>query len=178
MFNESKLNAALVEYKREFATNWSKEKYKWEAVKHFQDNWDINAVDFAEMIENALRKTKNLLSSYNYYPFLMIKEFAKKDPNYVRTMFSELYDESKDVCDRIEKFKGKSMTLLSKYGGGAGQHYQNENAISTYLWLRYPDKYYIYKIGEIKNVSNVLVGGYTFKNGAYADNTQLYSFLR
>lgn len=172
MFNESKLNAALVEYKKEFATNWSKEKYKWEAVKHFQDNWDENAIDFAEMLNKALSKTKNLLTSREYYPLLMIKEFVKRDPNYVRAMFSELYDEEgKDLCARIENFKEKAGILLSKYGGGkAKQHYQNENAISTYLWLRYPDKYYIYKIGEVKNVSVALGSGYTFKSGAYAAN--------
>lgn len=53
---------------------------------------------------------------------------------------------------------------------GAGQHYQYENAISTYLWLRYPDKYYIYKFGEIKAVADELESDYRFKKGAYADN--------
>ncbi|MDE6017814.1 MAG: EVE domain-containing protein, partial [Muribaculaceae bacterium] len=32
-------------------------------------------------------------------------------------------------------------------------HYQNTNAISTYLWLNDPGKYYIYKYGEYKNVA-------------------------
>lgn len=27
-------------------------KYKWEAVKWFQDHWDINANDFADMFAN------------------------------------------------------------------------------------------------------------------------------
>ena len=30
---------------------------------------------------------------------------------------------------------------------------QNVNSVSTYLWLRYPDKYYIYKYGEIRPVA-------------------------
>lgn len=38
------------------------------------------------------------------------------------------------------------------------------------MWLRYPDKYYIYKLTEIKAVSNELESDYTFKKGAYADN--------
>ncbi len=40
----------------------------------------------------------------------------------------------------------------------------------TYLWLRYPDKYYIYKLSEVKAVSSELESDYRFKKGAYADN--------
>ena len=71
-------------------------------------------------------------------------------------MFIELFDESKDVYERIDSFKQKSNSLLERYGNGAGQHYQYENAICTYLWLRYPDKYYIYKLSEIKAVSRLM----------------------
>lgn len=48
--------------------------------------------------------------------------------------------------------------------------------ISTYLWLRYPNKYYIYKFGEIKKVAGELESDYQFKKGAYADNIR--NFLR
>ena len=74
-------------------------------------------------------------------------------------------------------FKMQSSILLEKYGNGAAQHYQYENAISTYLWLRYPDKYYyIYKFGEVKTVSSEPESDYRFKKGAYADNIR--NFLR
>ena len=56
------------------------------------------------------------------------------------------------------------------------QHYQYENAISTYLWLRFPDKYYIYKFGEVKTVASELESDYRFKKGAYADNIR--NFLK
>ena len=39
MFNHSNLAEVLVAYKQNFvAKQWSTEKYKWEAVKEFQDN--------------------------------------------------------------------------------------------------------------------------------------------
>ena len=48
MFNKMRLKSALVEYKKRFVqTQWPDEKYKWEAVKCFQVNWDVNADDFA-----------------------------------------------------------------------------------------------------------------------------------
>ena len=73
------------------------------------------------------------------------------------------FDKKREVYERIDAFKRKSNFLLERYGNGAVQHYQHENAICTYLWLRYPDKYYIYKLNEIKAISNKFESSYTFK---------------
>ena len=177
MIEQFHLKDALAKYKQNFVSQiWDEEKYKWVAVKWFQDNWDVSAPDFAEMLNRALDKTYNLLSSANYFPKGMIVLFAKAAPEEVRSMFVALFDESKDVFERMEAFKFQSTVLLEKYGNGAAQHYQYENTISTYLWLRYPDKYYIYKFSEIKTVADVLEADYHFKKGAYADNVR--NFLK
>ena len=63
MINRQKLSAALEEYKKDFDSEWEDEKYKWQAVKCFQDNWDIHAVDFVAMLAKSLKKTANLLTS-------------------------------------------------------------------------------------------------------------------
>lgn len=177
MFDQFRLKDVLAQYKQSFvSTQWGNEKYKWEAVKWFQDNWDVNASDFPEMLSKSLDKTFNLLASNNNFPKGMIVGFAKAAPEEVRAMFIALFDESQDVFERMNAFKMQSSILLEKYGNGAAQHYQYENAISTYLWLRYPDKYYIYKFGEVKTVSSELESDYRFKKGAYADNIR--NFLR
>ena len=139
-------------------------------MKCFQLNWDVNATDFAEMLKKSLSATANLLASVNNFPARMIQKFAEIVPEEVRAMYIELFDESKDVYERINSFKLKSSILLERYGNGAAQHYQNENSISTYLWLRYPDKYYIFKLSEVKVVASELESDYRFKKGAYADN--------
>lgn len=177
MFDQFRLKDVLAQYKQNFvSTQWGNEKYKWEAVKWFQNNWDVNASDFSEMLSRSLDKTFNLLASNNNFPKGMIVGFAKAAPEEVRAMFIALFDESQDVFERMNAFKMQSSILLEKYGNGAAQHYQYENAISTYLWLRYPDKYYIYKFGEVKTVSSELESDYRFKKGAYADNIR--NFLR
>lgn len=178
MFEKFRFENALVKYKQNFvSTQWENEKYKWEAVKFFQDNWNVTAANFAAMLKRSLSKTFNLLASMNNFPARMIEKFAETAPEEVRAMFIALFDESKDIVTRITNFKDKSSILLEKYGNGAGQHYQYENAVSTYLWLRYPDKYYIYKYGEIKTVANELESDYQFKKGAYVDNLRnFYSF--
>ncbi len=69
MFNEGKFNSIIAEYKKQFIqSQWPKEKFKWEAVKCFQDNWNISADNFTEMLINSLAKTGNLLSSKNNFP--------------------------------------------------------------------------------------------------------------
>lgn len=175
MFNQLRLKEALRQYKKDFvATHWSEEKYKWEAVKCFQDNWDIHAADFEGMLSQSLSKTSNLLASTNNFPAGMIIEFAHAAPEEVRAMYMDLFDESKDVLERIESFKKQSNILLKKYKSTAKQHYQHENAITTYLWLRYPDKYYVYKYSEARSVSNKLDSNYKFKKGSYTDNLKSF----
>ena len=178
MFNKSRLKEILTQYKKDFLPNhWKEEKYKWEAIKCFQDNWDVDAADFAAMLSKSLAETDNLLTSMNNFPKGMILGFAKHEPEEVRAMYLDLFDEDKEVYDRIHVFKTKSAILRDKYGKEGDQHYQHENAITVYLWLRYPEKYYIYKFGEVKAVSDVLESGYRFKKGSYRDNLRnFYEF--
>ena len=62
MFDKFRLKDVLVQYKKDFVTTqWGNEKYKWEAVQCFQENWNISAEDFAEMLTRSLAKTYNLL---------------------------------------------------------------------------------------------------------------------
>ena len=178
MIDKKAFSDALANYKKDFVAGWwADEKFKWEAVKCFQDNWNIDAEDFAEMLKRSLAKTYGLLASMNNFPRQMIEGFAEDAPDKVKMMFVALFDENKDVVERILNFKDQSEQLLKEYGNDAKNHYQNENSISTYLWLMYPDKYYIYKFGEIKSCSEVLQSSYKLKKGAYEDNLRtFYSF--
>lgn len=171
MFDKIRLKEILVEYKKRFVQKqWPDENFKWEAVKCFQDNWDVNADDFSGMLKKSLSKTDALLASPNNFPAQMIIKFAEIVPEEVRSMFLVLFDESRDVYERIDTFKQKSYGLLERYGSGAKHHYQKENPICTYLWLRYPDKYYVYKFREVKAVSDELQSDYIFKTGDYTNN--------
>lgn len=170
MINKVVLNDYLVKYKEEFANRWKDEKYKWEAVKCFQDNWNEQDSDFASMLKRSFAKTDNLLASSNFFPLRMITGLADRDPDLVRSMFLELFDESKDVFGRIERFKNDSKEAMTKLWDGNINNYQVENSISTYLWLRYPNKYYIYKYGEVKEITEKLNTNYSIKKGLFKDN--------
>ena len=140
MINLEKLQNALVEYKKIFDERWQGEKYKWEAVKWFQDHWDINANDFADMFAKATEKTANLLASMNNFPRKMMIQYAQDDAEAVRAMFINLYDESKDVTERILQFQSSAQDLCDRLSPGY-QHYQRPMAITVYLCLKYPQKY-------------------------------------
>ena len=83
-------------------------------------------------------------------------------------MFRNLFDESQDLAARVYAFQTVAEELRSKYDDGTWRnHYQNTNAISTYLWLRYPDKYYIYKYELFRAVAKELSSDYMpKKNGS------------
>lgn len=179
MINESVFNDVIVKYKDFLKTEeWgSQELYKWEAVSVFQKNWDIDAANFSDMLKRSLSATKNLLVSQSNYPGKMILVMAEWAPDEIRSMFKALYNESEDVCERIETFKKSAKTVFLSYNHGENNHYQNEHAISVYLWLRYPDRYYIYQFGIIKNVAERLNTDFVFKKGAYKHNmVQFYQF--
>jgi len=122
------------------------EIYKWNAVIHFQNTFDINAPDFPEMLENSLSKTENLLASMNYYPKRMINRFAKELPVETRQAFSNLYDEDQDLVKRINLFKQFGISSINKLEPGRNlSSYQDDRTIAVYLSLKYPEKYYLYK---------------------------------
>ena len=111
MFNKIRLKQVLAEYKKVFVQQqWPNEKYKWEAVQCFQNNWDINSPDFAQMLKKSLDQVGNLLASANNFPAKMIISFAEAAPEEVRSMYMELYDESKDLCEKIANFKNKGLS--------------------------------------------------------------------
>lgn len=172
VFDNDIISIALEEYKAHFLENWPNEKYKWAAIKIWQDNWNIDAEDFREMLGKAIAGAGNLLRSANYFPEGMVLDFAEHEPETAREMFRQLFDETQLVTQRIQEFKEKSEVLLQKYWGSGKMHFQNENSITTYLWLMYPDKYYIYKYSEAKSVAEKLHSACVIKQGQYADNVK------
>ena len=154
------LHDFIAQYKASFPEHRlgpANEIYKWKAVKCFQDNWDINAPDFQSMLKSALAKTYNLLTSSQFFPKRMIEMFAEAQPETVRDLFRALFDEGVDVKKRVKAFEEGTAELLEGYPNLKMTH-QDPNSISTYLWLRYPDKYYIYKYSVIKDNARKLCG--------------------
>ena len=119
MIDKEILCEAIELYKKQFSKWWIDEKFKWQAVKYFKENWNVDADNFSEMIEKAFDANVyySLFVSANHFPTKMIKVFAKAAPEVVRGMFADLFDESEDVLKRIDSFESKSKELLQNHGG-------------------------------------------------------------
>jgi len=122
------------------------ENYKWDAVNNFLKHWKIDSENFESMFLNAFRKRGNLLFQ-NSWGF--ITKTLKYFPEEVRKMFNVLYDENRDLKERMVEFQKMSMNILSNVKEASGKdtlnHQQDERTLSVYLSFRFPDKYYIYK---------------------------------
>lgn len=114
------------------------EVYKWELVKEFQSRWDIDAEDFPAMIKSI--NFSNLMFHHS-------KKFMDISDNYsedIRGMFKDLFNENKDLRERILSFQKRANELFAEYEPELKAQ-QDERAISTYLTFRYPEKYTFYK---------------------------------
>ncbi|MDY2735332.1 AAA family ATPase [Intestinibacter sp.] len=167
-FDIDKLEKIIFYYKKDIKNISLDEVYKLKAIKCFQDNWDINAEDFYEMLSSALSKSKRLLASRNFFPKNMILYFASKEPETVREMFVNLFNETISLSRRIDSFRDASDILLKQYADEKmSTHYQNLNAISTYLFFRFPEKYCVYKEGKFKNFADKIGYDSSQKRGSF-----------
>jgi len=176
MIQQQKLQDVLRAYKAQFSQSWPNERFKWEAVQHFQTHWDIEATDFATMLQKATAKTKALLASQKNFPQAMMQAFANVDPEATRSMFKALFDESLPLIDRMIAFEQSAEVLRSTHNPVQWKsHFQNPNVISTWLWLRYPDTYYIYKYTEAKQVAQVLDPSIVLSKGDISNLTVAFA---
>lgn len=164
------IDDAINQYTSAFDENIKKEAYKWQAVQWFQNHWHLNDADLASMIDFATAKTGNLLASASSYPRKMLVAFAMAAPAEVRAMLTDLFDENAGIAGRVAGFMGMSEKIRNDFNPGSWKmHYQTTNAASVYLWLRYPDKYYIYKPTEYCNVISKLGLDTTVKQNGKAE---------
>ena len=139
----------IEEYKKNFDLVHDQEIYKWEAIKQFQDNFDMNARDFYSNLEVSLSKVGNLLDSGQYFPKAMLLKNAKKSPEAIREMFEILFDEDFDILERIENFCADFKSLNNTNFDNL-KDYQDHRAILVYLALKYPERYFFYKFQMFK----------------------------
>lgn len=158
--NQKLIKTYIQAYKDNFDTISKQELYKWQAVKQFQDHWNIEAEDFYTMLQESLSLTENLLTSGSYFPKGMLLETTEADPEAVRGLFKALYDEEEHLLSRIETFRVAMKELIAA-NFDVKNHYQDHRAVVVYLTLKYPERYYLYKFGMFKTFVSKINYTYT-----------------
>ncbi len=157
----SKIQAAIAAYK-----TWLQQErhhpylYKWESVLQFQTCWNPNASDPAAMLDQAFQnsQTKRLWQTENWYPLRMMQTFWRFEPQMVRAMFDDLFNETRDVEARIGRFLFGCDELLRDYKRQhttsiENNHYHGDyRMIALYLAFRYPDQYAPYEFEVFREV--------------------------
>lgn len=146
-----RIHFVIDHYKEHFDAVDQGERYKWEAIAWYKKHWEIDAPNFAQMLEEAFGKAKNLLASAMYYPYRMITAYAQVNPEEVRRIFKILYDERLPLEERYQVFRDSCKSGIDQIRAQnpeyekAVNHYQDLRAIMVYLTFEYPEKYYLYK---------------------------------
>ncbi|MFM9950267.1 MAG: hypothetical protein ACKV1O_20195 [Saprospiraceae bacterium] len=135
--------------------------YYWESQRIFQEIWDIDAMDFAKMFDQSLQntQTRRLWNRENYEPKRVMLLFIAMQPDFPRQLFGDLFNETRDVAGRMDRFLFYCEELLQDYRrmhprSPENSHYHNDDyqMISLYLAFRYPDRYAPYQQGVFREL--------------------------
>ena len=135
------------------------ETYKWEIAQAFQA-FDLDAEDFAEMLNHLWKLSSNLIDSSQQLPFYALVDYAKKEPETVREMFKKLYADEHLDCEAKQKtiteFIEASESLRMKYYPDSRLYINNQRSVMMYLFLRYPDSNFGYKASQAKSFADCI----------------------
>ena len=121
------------------------EVYKWQAIKHFQQHWNIEASNFYEMFKEAFRKRGNLVYQ-NSFSFL--DALGKYFPEQLRSLFLIVYgaDDFYIKLDKAKTFVENNIGKLRKKLDKENFNHQfDERTLSFLLTMQNPSENTFYK---------------------------------
>lgn len=172
--NRENLNKLIANYMSNFDyinNEVNMEYYKWEAVKHFQEHWDIEAANFADMFKECVKGTYNLINNRIVQPTNGIIKLAERPEltEIIRQMFRDLLaDDNGDIDkrqDKIYAFLDKADELLNIYYKGTWKYAQDMRTVIFYLSFIEPDKNYMFKATQAKEFMYCIEFGKDFGSG-------------
>ena len=165
--NKTLLNEYWNKYKAEFGTdNFKKsEGYKWTLFGKMYPIWKWKkGFSNLEMYDNTFKVDgpKNLWLSGNFFPISMLTWMLEKFPEESGNAVDFLFDETKNLSTRIDSFTkvlDDKLPELAKLvtEKPINHHYHGDlRAISLYLTLQFPEKYFLYKHTMYKAFSEIM----------------------
>ena len=137
----------------------------WESQENFQSHWLSTTTEWATMYDASLQnaQTRRLWKRENYEPKRMMLLFAREQPDFVKAMFNDLFNEEKSIDGRLQRFVFYCDELLDQYRGNhpatvENNHFHDDqyHMASVYLAFRYPDRYTIYDHQQFIKVLQIL----------------------
>lgn len=161
--NTENFNKKVDAYCEVFSKRWTNEKVKWEAVKQFQENFNIESSDLAENLNKSINKHS---MANKVSPRGMLISLARYDAETMRNALKVLFNESQPLASRIESFLKTCNEVKEASNKNNGTKWgvsgQNPSTATELLELRYPDKYFGYREWISKYINEYFDMGYTF----------------
>ena len=130
----------------------NEEGYKFASIDNFRKQFNLEDPNLAGMLEQSLLNN-NLVVGAQYWPRKMLLHYAQDYPKETREILRNLFDESRDVYDRltetVESFDSLNQ-MRSELTGQYPNTYIGLRFLSLLLAFRFPDQYNALKPSEWK----------------------------
>ncbi len=135
------------------------ENFKWYAAYDFPALMDKalekNGTSFATALSKVKKCTGNLIDGKTLQPFAALVALAKKEPDTVKQMFVDLYeDDGGDFHVRetlIQNFITAANELAAKYELDPFTRKQDIQSVSAYLFFKDPEHHYLFRPEQSQN---------------------------
>jgi len=120
------------------------EVYKWQAIEHFEQHWDINAPDFYEMFKEAFRKKDNLV---DYRPFGILEALGENYPTKLKELLGIVYG-ADDFYTKLGECRTFTENVIDDLKEKSNTNFStkiDERTLSFLLTLKFPNEYTFYK---------------------------------
>lgn len=120
--------------------------YKWDIIEKWQEHFNVDAAKLDQAFANSLESpySGRLWGGEKHSAKSGMLMLLRENPILMRIAFSDLFDETKDISMRMNRFIfhcDEALLDLSARDKRINTHYQNHYTASLYLSLEYPDKY-------------------------------------
>jgi len=147
----SKINTYLQSYREwQLSDDGLEFRPLWETQLNWQSHFDLLAKDLTKAYTSALDNKTNRrhYSRSGFNPKVAMLEMLDWEPEHVRTVFEDLFNEERDLEGRIQRFVFYCRELFNQYRDARpksrlADHYhdQDYHMASIYLMGQYPAKY-------------------------------------
>ena len=127
------------------------EKFKWKALRCFQDVWfsdAARAIPFDQKFKLATKECSFLINGGHAYPVRGVIKMAEQRPEQVASLFENVlfapYNSLRELQNHVDSFLDQMNVLQQELFPTYNSYRQSARSATCYLMLFAPEKHFIY----------------------------------
>ena len=147
------------------------EKFKWAAVRCFQDTWfsENRGKTFAQIFAEATKESSVLINNSMISPTTGIVKMAEQKPSEVESLFREVlfapFDTVEELQDHMDSFLDGIERIRQDLFPQYYRYKQERHAASCYLSFFNPSIHFIYRYSEAEEFAQYIEFGKDLGSG-------------